>query len=70
AAPNFQDDEDIVMLYGDVPLIAKDTLDRLIEVKPEGGIGLLTVILDNPSGYGRIIRENNEVVGIIEQKDA
>ncbi|EPG7578585.1 bifunctional UDP-N-acetylglucosamine diphosphorylase/glucosamine-1-phosphate N-acetyltransferase GlmU [Providencia rettgeri] len=70
AAPCFQDDENIVMLYGDVPLIAKDTLDRLIEVKPEGGIGLLTVILDNPTGYGRIIRENNEVVGIIEQKDA
>ncbi|HEQ1859858.1 TPA: bifunctional UDP-N-acetylglucosamine diphosphorylase/glucosamine-1-phosphate N-acetyltransferase GlmU [Providencia alcalifaciens] len=70
AAPHFQDDEDIVMLYGDVPLIAKDTLQRLVEAKPEGGIGLLTVILDNPVGYGRIIRENGEVVGIIEQKDA
>lgn len=70
AAPHFQDDEDIVMLYGDVPLIAKDTLQRLVETKPEGGIGLLTVILDNPAGYGRIIRENGEVVGIIEQKDA
>lgn len=70
AAPHFQDDEDIIMLYGDVPLIAKDTLQRLIEAKPEGGIGLLTVILDNPTGYGRIIRENGEVVGIIEQKDA
>lgn len=68
AAPHFQDDEDIIMLYGDVPLIAKDTLQRLIEAKPEGGIGLLTVILDNPTGYGRIIRENGEVVGIIEQK--
>lgn len=70
AAPHFQDDEDIVMLYGDVPLIAKDTLQRLVDAKPEGGIGLLTVILDNPAGYGRIIRENGEVVGIIEQKDA
>ena len=70
AAPSFHDDEDIIMLYGDVPLIAQDTLQRLIDVKPEGGIGLLTVILDNPTGYGRIIRENNEVVGIIEQKDA
>lgn len=70
AAPSFQDDEDVIMLYGDVPLIAQDTLQRLIEAKPEGGIGLLTVILDNPTGYGRIIRENGEVVGIIEQKDA
>ncbi|HEF8772686.1 bifunctional UDP-N-acetylglucosamine diphosphorylase/glucosamine-1-phosphate N-acetyltransferase GlmU [Providencia manganoxydans] len=70
AAPNFQDDEDIIMLYGDVPLIAQDTLKRLVDAKPEGGIGLLTVILDNPTGYGRIIRENGEVVGIVEQKDA
>ena len=70
AVPNFQDDEDIIMLYGDVPLIAQDTLQRLVDAKPEGGIGLLTVILDNPTGYGRIIRENGEVVGIVEQKDA
>lgn len=70
AAPSFQDDEDIIMLYGDVPLIAQDTLQRLVDAKPEGGIGLLTVILDNPTGYGRIIRENGDVVGIIEQKDA
>lgn len=70
AAPFFADDEDILMLYGDVPLITKETLERLIEVKPKGGIGLLTVILDNPTGYGRIVRENGEVTGIIEQKDA
>ena len=50
AAPFFADDEDILMLYGDVPLITKETLERLIAVKPAGGIGLLTVILDNPMG--------------------
>ncbi|SFU88995.1 bifunctional UDP-N-acetylglucosamine diphosphorylase/glucosamine-1-phosphate N-acetyltransferase GlmU [Xenorhabdus koppenhoeferi] len=70
AAPHFADDEDILILYGDVPLIAKDTLERLIMAKPEGGIGLLTAILDNPTGYGRIIRANGEVTSIIEQKDA
>jgi len=70
AAPHFVDDEDILMLYGDVPLISVDTLRRLQAAKPQGGIGLLTVILDNPTGYGRIIRENGNVVGIIEQKDA
>lgn len=70
AAPHFADDEDILMLYGDVPLISVDTLRRLQSAKPEGGIGLLTVILDNPTGYGRIIREGGNVVGIIEQKDA
>ncbi|WP_338559529.1 bifunctional UDP-N-acetylglucosamine diphosphorylase/glucosamine-1-phosphate N-acetyltransferase GlmU [Erwinia sp. E_sp_B04_7] len=70
AAPHFADDEDILMLYGDVPLISVDSLQRLKNARPEGGIALLTVILDNPTGYGRIIRENGSVVGIIEQKDA
>jgi bifunctional UDP-N-acetylglucosamine pyrophosphorylase/glucosamine-1-phosphate N-acetyltransferase len=70
AAPFFADDEDILMLYGDVPLITVDTLARLRAAKPEGGIGLLTVTLDNPTGYGRIVRENGQVIGIVEQKDA
>lgn len=70
AAPHFADEEDILMLYGDVPLISQKTLQRLREAKPQGGIGLLTVVLDNPTGYGRILRENGAVVGIVEQKDA
>ncbi|EEQ15845.1 Glucosamine-1-phosphate N-acetyltransferase [Yersinia frederiksenii ATCC 33641] len=70
AAPHFADDEDILMLYGDVPLISVNTLQRLLAAKPQGGIGLLTVKLDNPSGYGRIVRENGNVVGIVEHKDA
>lgn len=70
AAPDFSDDEDILMLYGDVPLIAPATLQRLIAAKPQGGIGLLTVTLDDPSGYGRIVRHNDHVVGIVEHKDA
>lgn len=70
AAPFFDDDENILMLYGDTPLIGKETLEKLIAAKPENGIGLLTVVLDNPTGYGRILRENGAVVGIVEQKDA
>lgn len=70
AAPFFADDENILMLYGDAPLITKETLEKLIAAKPANGIGLLTVVLDNPTGYGRIIRENGSVVGIVEQKDA
>lgn len=70
AAPAFADDEDIMMLYGDVPLISQATLQRLREAKPQGGIGLLTVVLDDPTGYGRIVRENDTITGIIEQKDA
>ncbi|MCT8607789.1 bifunctional UDP-N-acetylglucosamine diphosphorylase/glucosamine-1-phosphate N-acetyltransferase GlmU [Glaesserella parasuis] len=70
AAPFFADDENILMLYGDAPLITAATLEKLIAAKPENGIALLTVVLDNPTGYGRIIRENGSVVAIVEQKDA
>ncbi|HEY3588808.1 MAG TPA: bifunctional UDP-N-acetylglucosamine diphosphorylase/glucosamine-1-phosphate N-acetyltransferase GlmU [Buttiauxella sp.] len=70
AAPFFADDEDILMLYGDVPLISVESLQRLRDAKPQGGIGLLTVKLDDPTGYGRIARENGNVVGIVEHKDA
>jgi bifunctional UDP-N-acetylglucosamine pyrophosphorylase/glucosamine-1-phosphate N-acetyltransferase len=64
------DDHTVLILYGDVPLIKTSTLERLLTVKPDQGIALLTVKLDNPTGYGRIIRENDRVVGIVEQKDA
>ncbi|KAE9538330.1 bifunctional UDP-N-acetylglucosamine diphosphorylase/glucosamine-1-phosphate N-acetyltransferase GlmU [Ursidibacter maritimus] len=70
AAPFFADDENILMVYGDSPLITKETLEKLIAAKPENGIALLTVELANPTGYGRIIRENGSVVAIVEQKDA
>ena len=64
------DDDTVLILYGDVPLIKTSTLERLLAIKPDQGIALLSVKLDNPTGYGRIIRENDKVVGIIEQKDA
>lgn len=70
AVPYLKDEEKVLILYADSPLISQETLGRLIEAQPEGGIGLLTVILADPTGYGRIIRENNEVVSIVEQKDA
>ncbi len=69
AAPHFADDEDILMLYGDVPLIRQQTLIRLVSAKPRGGIALLTEIVDDPTGYGRIVRENGTVAGIVEQSD-
>ncbi|BAE75691.1 Bifunctional protein GlmU [Sodalis glossinidius str. 'morsitans'] len=65
-----RDEEDVLILYGDVPLISPDTLQCLLAARPQGGIGLLTVTLDNPEGYGRIVRLNGEVAGIVEQKDA
>jgi len=70
ASSFIKDDENVLVLYGDVPLTKVSTLQRLLDVKPEVGMGLLTVNLANPTGYGRIVREDNSVVGIIEQKDA
>ena len=70
AAPFFADDENILMLYGDAPLITTETLRKLIAAKPEKGIALLTVNLENPTGYGRIIRQDGNVTAIVEQKDA
>ena len=70
ASPHINDDEDILVLYGDVPLTKVSTLQSLIAAKPVEGMALLTVKLSDPTGYGRIIRENNQVVGIVEQKDA
>ncbi|OEE65435.1 UDP-N-acetylglucosamine diphosphorylase/glucosamine-1-phosphate N-acetyltransferase [Enterovibrio norvegicus FF-33] len=70
AASEFRDDEQILILYGDVPLISEQTIENLLEAQPDGGIALLTVVLDNPSGYGRIVRRNGPVVAIVEDKDA
>lgn len=71
ASPHLKDDEDVLVLYGDVPLTKVTTLQKLIAAKPDQGMSLLTVKLDNPMGYGRIVRdESNTVVGIVEQKDA
>ena len=61
----------VLILYGDVPLIEVETLQRLLkQVGPEQ-LGLLTVELDDPTGYGRIVRDaDGKVVAIVEQKDA
>ncbi|MFD1008443.1 MULTISPECIES: bifunctional UDP-N-acetylglucosamine diphosphorylase/glucosamine-1-phosphate N-acetyltransferase GlmU [Oceanisphaera] len=70
ALPEIADNDNVLVLYGDTPLLQPDTLQALLAAKPIGGVGLLTVKLANPSGYGRIVRENGKVVGIVEQKDA
>ncbi len=60
-----------LILYGDVPLTHPDTLSKLIHSARQGHLGLLTVHLANPTGYGRILRNAvNDVVAIVEQKDA
>ncbi|WP_372628159.1 bifunctional UDP-N-acetylglucosamine diphosphorylase/glucosamine-1-phosphate N-acetyltransferase GlmU [Arsukibacterium sp.] len=70
ANPNIADDDTVLVLYGDVPLTRLETLQQLLAAKPANGLAILTVNLANPTGYGRIVRENGMVVGIVEQKDA
>src|SRR6476659_9064946 len=71
AMPNVSDDELVLVLYGDVPLINHDTLQRLIAATGPKAMSLLTVMLDNPQGYGRIVRNaRGAIQKIVEQKDA
>ena len=59
-----------LILYGDVPLISAITLEKLIESAKLSGFALLTAELKQPAGYGRIIRHNNNIIGIVEHGDA
>lgn len=69
--PNLPDNARVLVLYGDVPLIRTDTLQSLVTGIDDQTLGLLTVTLDNPDGYGRILRDGaGEVTAIVEQKDA
>ena len=70
AMPEVPDTALVVVLYGDVPLIAAATLQALIDAAADG-FALLTVTLDEPRGYGRILRDpQGRVTGIVEEKDA
>ena len=69
---DFIDDLDkVLILYGDVPLLKSDTLAGLLSDVDANTLALLTVLLDKPTGYGRIVRDNQQaVIKIVEQKDA
>jgi bifunctional UDP-N-acetylglucosamine pyrophosphorylase/glucosamine-1-phosphate N-acetyltransferase len=70
AMPMLEQSDRVLVLYGDVPLIRTETLQSLIDSAGHS-FGLLTVTLDDPSGYGRIVRDDaGRVVRIVEQKDA
>lgn len=71
ALTNLPDDSDILILYGDVPLLTPATLQALVEQLPRRDLVLLSALLTNPTGYGRVVRDaKNRVQGIVEQKDA
>jgi bifunctional UDP-N-acetylglucosamine pyrophosphorylase/glucosamine-1-phosphate N-acetyltransferase len=70
AMPLVQDMDRVLVLYGDVPLVDSDTLSRLIEASRDSGLGILTVLMDDPTGYGRIIRDaGGRILRSVEQKD-
>ncbi|MFJ3374880.1 bifunctional UDP-N-acetylglucosamine diphosphorylase/glucosamine-1-phosphate N-acetyltransferase GlmU [Pseudomonas sp. NPDC086112] len=67
----FIESDTVLILYGDVPLIEVETLQRLLKLAAPQQLGLLTVELDDPTGYGRIVRDAaGKVTAIVEQKDA
>jgi bifunctional UDP-N-acetylglucosamine pyrophosphorylase / glucosamine-1-phosphate N-acetyltransferase len=70
ALPHLDDAHPTLVLYGDVPLTKADSLKRLVDAAGPTGMGLLTVVLPNPTGYGRIIRQAGKIQRIVEQKDA
>lgn len=72
ALPDIPDEAEVLVLYGDVPLTYPSTLSELIKTgNGSAHIALLTAVLDNPMGYGRIIRnQKQDVTHIVEQKDA
>jgi len=70
ALPWLADDSVTLVLYGDVPLTHAATLQPLVAAAQAGKLGLLTVTLAHPDGYGRIVRENGAVTRIVEHKDA
>jgi bifunctional UDP-N-acetylglucosamine pyrophosphorylase/glucosamine-1-phosphate N-acetyltransferase len=69
-SPDIDDENIALVLYGDVPLIKSETLKTLVSTVKDNDIALLTVNLEDPTGYGRIVRDNEKVVAIVEHKDA
>ncbi len=71
-AGDFIKDGNILVLCGDTPLITPETITELCETHEKDGnaVTVVSMVVDNPTGYGRIIRENDSFAKIVEQKDA
>jgi len=62
----------VLILYGDVPLLRRETLEALLAAHDRAGgkLALVSTVLEDPTGYGRILREGGRVTRVVEQKDA
>lgn len=70
AMPETPEDSQVLILFGDVPLLTLGTLERLLEQTAIDEVAVLSVDMGDPTGYGRIVRDGEAVIGIVEQKDA
>ena len=71
AMPGIPDDAAVLVLNGDVPLVNPTTLHETATLAADSGIALITAVVDDPTGYGRIVRDpDGHVRGIVEEKDA
>ena len=71
ALPDIPDDHQVLVFYGDVPLVGVRTLRMLLTSLEETALAILTAVPDDPGGYGRIIRnEEGAVLGVVEERDA
>lgn len=71
AVPLLDAVDTVLIAYGDVPLTKPETLQKLVGDVSDSNLALLTVNMDDPTGYGRIVRDTSgNVLGIVEQKDA
>ena len=70
AVPLLNDADRVLILAGDVPLLTPTTLESLLSDCTRDDLGVLTVDMADPSGYGRILRDGDAVTGIVEHKDA
>jgi bifunctional UDP-N-acetylglucosamine pyrophosphorylase/glucosamine-1-phosphate N-acetyltransferase len=69
--PDVPDNDTVLIMYGDVPLIRPATLVRLVGIAGQGDLALLTAERDDPAGYGRILHDDGgNIRAIIEEKDA
>lgn len=71
ALPSLEDENRVLVLCGDMPLVSAASLEQLIEQTDSRGVGLLTASVDDPSGYGRVLRDDTgSVVAVVEDADA
>jgi bifunctional UDP-N-acetylglucosamine pyrophosphorylase/glucosamine-1-phosphate N-acetyltransferase len=69
--PELPDSRIVLVMYGDVPLITPETLKPLLDIAASDGLAVLTAVLDNPAGYGRILQDaDGGIHGVVEEKDA